>query len=60
MVSRGAPRQRQNEFQEYELLAQSEAMSEATESLQPCLHGLGTLYGFTMSTATTTERISGV
>ncbi|RGW88390.1 hypothetical protein DWV44_10610 [Lachnospira eligens] len=60
MVSRGAPRQRQNEVLEYELLAQSEAMSEAIQSLQPCLHGLETLYGFTRSTATTTERISGV
>ena len=35
MVSRGAPRERQNEVLEYELLAQSEAMSEAMESLQP-------------------------
>ena len=36
------------------------AMSEAIQSLQPCLHGLETLYGFTRSTATTTERSSGV
>lgn len=35
MALRGAPRQRQNEVLEYELLAQSEAMSEAMESLQP-------------------------
>jgi hypothetical protein len=36
------------------------AMRIDGKSWQPCLHGLGTLYGFTMSTATTTERISGV
>ena len=35
MALRGAPRQRQNEVLEYELLAQSEAMSEAMKSLQP-------------------------
>lgn len=35
MALRGAPRQRQNEVLEYELLAQPEAMSETMESLQP-------------------------
>ena len=31
MALRGAPRQRQNEFQEYELLAQPAAMSQLTQ-----------------------------
>ena len=35
MALRGAPRQRQNEVLEYELLAQPAAMSKAIQSLKP-------------------------